>query len=152
MLGKIRVLKNVEDYRSKALRDAVLMRRTFRRYFGAHAGAFVAGILSNGVLYFAQVVLLWAVFAALGAPIPFLRGVASIALLLFLIVFMPTPGSAGLGEAVFLLLFRGVVPTYILGVAVLIWRVYFQYLSSAIGALFSSKLFSDLMGARREAA
>ena len=93
-------------------------------------------------------VLLWTVFYVLGATIPFLHGVASIALLLFLIVFMPTPGSAGLGEAIFMLLFRGFVPSYMLGVAVLIWRVYFQYLSSAIGAISSSKLFSDLVSDR----
>ncbi len=148
VLRKVRIIKDAGDYKQQIVRDALVMRRTFRRYFSTHAAVFVTGILCNGVVYFAQIALLWMVLYGLGVTIPFVTGAASIALLLFLMVFMPTPGSAGLGEALFVLLFRGAVPTYMLGVAVLVWRVYFQYLSAAIGAVWSSKLFSDLVRRR----
>jgi uncharacterized membrane protein YbhN (UPF0104 family) len=66
-------------------------------------------------------------------------------MLLFLITFMPTPGAIGLGEAIFLLLFSKTVPSYMLGIAIVLWRFFFHYLSAILGAISSSKYMSDLI-------
>jgi glycosyltransferase 2 family protein len=66
------------------------------------------------------------------------------AMLIFLISFMPTPGASGLGEVLFIALFSGTVKVELVGVAVVLWRIFYQYLSAGLGAFFTARFFSDL--------
>jgi uncharacterized protein (TIRG00374 family) len=140
---KLRSWKNRPDLRRWVVHQASLARRSFRRYFGSHLGLFLAGTLSNGLMYCADVLMLWIILRALGVAIPLAEGFALSALLLFLITFMPTPGTAGLGEVIFVIIFAAAVPKYLLGIAVVLWRFFYQYISAFIGALVSAQLFSD---------
>jgi uncharacterized protein (TIRG00374 family) len=140
---KVKKLQDRLDLRRWVVHQASLARRSFRRYFGSHFGLFLAGTLSNGLMYCADVLMLWIILRALGVAIPFAEGFALSALLLFLITFMPTPGTAGLGEVIFVVIFAASVPKYLLGIAVALWRFFYQYLSAFIGALVSANLFSD---------
>ena len=120
-----------------------MARRSFRRYFSTHLGYFLSGTMCNGLVYVSQLVLLWFILLGLGLQVPFVKGIVLAAMLLFLITFMPTPGAIGLGEALFILLFARTVPSYLLGIALVLWRFFYHYLSALVGGISSSKFVSD---------
>jgi glycosyltransferase 2 family protein len=49
---------------------------------------------------------------------------------------IPTPGGSGLAELGFAYLFKFMVPAYLLGIFVLLWRFFMFYLSLSIGGLY----------------
>ena len=60
-------------------------------------------------------------------------------------MFMPTPGAIGFGDAFFLLLYANVIPTYMLGIALILWRIFYHYLSSIFGAISSSQYLGGMI-------
>ncbi len=145
VLHSVRILKSTLNLKRRIIHEAVVARRSFRRYFSHHLGCFIGGTLFNGLTYFTQLVLLWAILFGLGIEIPFGDALVLAAILLFLIMFMPTPGAVGFGEAFFLLLYARVIPTYLLGVALVLWRFFYHYLSALFGAVSSSKYASEMI-------
>ena len=149
-LYKVKIVKDRTRLRRRVIREACLARRSFRNYFSTHIGYFVAGTLFNGMSYFSQLVLLWAILFGLGVSVPFGDALVLAAILLFLIMFMPTPGAIGFAEAFFLLLYAKVVPSYLLGVVLILWRFFYHYLSAMIGAISSSKYISDMIVRKKD--
>lgn len=142
---RIGIAKSSGRFRRQLLHEAFLAKSSFRHYFGRHLLPFLGGTLSIGVIYAVEVITLWVIFLGLGVRLPFSTGIALGSLFLFLLPFLPTPGAAGLGEAAFVVLFSGEVPYYLLGVAVLLWRFFYNYLTSILGAVFSSRHFSRVI-------
>jgi len=153
VLGKIGLLRRRSHFQKRVNRHVIYARNSFRRLFSAHAWMLAGAFLCSGLQYGTQVVLLWAVVRALGLPASFIEGLALSALLLFLLSFVPTPGGSGLGEALFVLVYSSAVPTHLLGVAVVLWRLFYQYLPAALGATVamahSTAWFSAGEGASR---
>jgi uncharacterized protein (TIRG00374 family) len=89
--------------------------------------------------------MLWLILLGLGIEVTFLTGIVLASMLIFLITFMPTPGAIGLGEAIFFLLFSKTIPTYLLGIAIVLWRFFYHYLSAILGAISSSHYMSGLI-------
>ena len=150
LLHSVRIVKSTENLKRRIIHEAVVARRSFRHYFSHHLTYFIGGTFFNGLSYLAQLVLLWAILYGLGIVIPFGDALVLAAILLFLIMFMPTPGAIGFGEAFFLLLYARVIPSYLLGVALVLWRFFYHYLSAIFGAVTSSKYASEMI-VRREA-
>ncbi|HUZ18168.1 MAG TPA: flippase-like domain-containing protein, partial [Spirochaetia bacterium] len=142
---RMKLIKNKGRFRRQLVYEANLARNSFKRYFGRHIIPFILGTLTIGIMYFVEVITLWIIFIGLGVRLPFATGITLGALFLFLLPFLPTPGAAGLGEAFFVVLFAGLVPYYLLGVAVLLWRFFYNYLTAFAGALFSSRHFSKVI-------
>jgi glycosyltransferase 2 family protein len=145
LLHLVHIVKDLRKLRQWAIHQAVAARRSFKRYFSHHILYFIGGTLCNGMVYAIQVSMLWLILLGLGINVTFLTGIVLASMLLFLITFMPTPGAIGLGEAIFLLLFSKTVPSYMLGIAIVLWRFFFHYLSAILGAITSSKYMSDLI-------
>jgi len=145
LLHAVRIVRNTDSLRSKMLRQALLARRSLQGYFGKGFGYLLAGILCSGGMYLVETSMLGVILRGLGVDVGFVEGYALSALLLFLISFMPTPGSSGLGEAIFVILFSGAVPKYLLGVTVLLWRIFYQYLPASFGAFVFMRFFSRLL-------
>ncbi len=145
LLHLIHVVKDLRTLRHSAIQQASLARRSFKRYFSHHILYFISGTLCNGMVYATQLVMLWLILRGLGIEVTFLTAIVLASMLLFLITFMPTPGAVGLGEAIFLLLFSKAVPSYMVGIAIVLWRFFFHYLSAILGAISSSKYVSDLI-------
>jgi len=145
LLHSVRILKSTENLKRRIIHEAVVARRSFRNYFSRHLGYFIGGTIFNGMSYFAQLMLLWAILFGLGISIPVGDALVLAAILLFLIMFMPTPGAIGFGEAFFLLLYARVIPTYLLGVALVLWRFFYHYLSAIFGAVTSSQYASEMI-------
>ncbi len=145
LLHKFRILKNPSKLRRKLIIQASTARKSFKRYFTHHLGFFISGTLCNGLVYVTQLGMLYLILLGLGIDVTFLTGLVLSSMLIFLITFMPTPGAIGFGEAVFLILFSKTVPSYMIGIAIVLWRCFFHYLSSILGAINSSKYISDVL-------
>lgn len=145
LLKALHIIKDKKKYKKSAIREAHLARKSFRQFFRKHKVSFFLGTFFNGIMYLCQVLLLYFVLRALNVDIPLWQGFVLSALILFLIAFLPTPGSAGLGEVFFILILKDVVDVSIIGVAVLIWRFFYQYLSAIIGAISSSTIMSNVL-------
>ncbi len=139
------IVKNPGRFRRQLVHEANLAKSSFKRYFRRHLFSFLLGTLCIGILYAVEVMTLWVIFKGLGVHLPFETGIALGSLFLFLLSFFPTPGAAGLGEGAFVVLFSSVVPYYLLGVAVILWRFFYNYLTSILGAVFSSRHFSRVI-------
>ena len=145
LLHVMRIVKHPGKIRRKVIIQAATARRSFKRYFSHHLGLFVSATLCNGLVYAAQLVMLWLILLGLGIHVTFLTGLVLASMLLFLLTFVPTPGAVGIGEALFFLLFANTVPTYLIGIAIVLWRFFFHYLSGILGAINSSKYLSDIL-------
>ncbi len=150
-LHKVRIVKQPGRIRRRVIIQAATARRSFRRYFSHHLAFFVSGTVCNGLVYVAQLVMIWLILLGLGIEVTFVTGLVLASMLIFLLTFMPTPGAIGLGEAVFFLLFSKTIPTYLIGIAIVLWRFFFHYLSAVLGAINSSNYLSDLIVRKRMA-
>ena len=144
LLHKVRILKNPSKLRRRLIIQASTARRSFKRYFTHHIWYFISATFCNGLVYATQLVMLWLILLGLGIDVAFLTGLVLSSMLIFLLTFMPTPGAIGLGEAVFLILFSKTVPSYMIGIAIVLWRCFFHYLSAILGAIFSSHYISEV--------
>jgi len=138
LLHSVRLLKSSENLKRRIIREAALARKSFRLYF-------LLGTGFNCVAYAGQLLLLYAILRGLGIEVPLSDSLVLGTILLFLIMFMPTPGAIGFAEAFFLILYARVVPTYLLGVALILWRFFYHYLSALFGAVSSSQYVTGLI-------
>ena len=145
LLHFFRLLDSTKILKRKIIHEALMARKSFRLYFSKHLGYFLSATALNGASYFTQLVLLYAILRGLGIVVPFGDALVLAAILLFLIMFMPTPGAIGFGEAFFLLLYANVIPSYMLGIALVLWRFFYHYLSSIFGAISSSQYIGGMI-------
>lgn len=145
LLHRLKLVKDIRKIRHKMFGEIRLARTSLKRYFSHHFGFFAGAVINCLLQYCAEVTLLWVVLRAFGIELPFLEGAALSALIIMLLGLMPTPGNAGLGEVVFIVILAGTMPKYLLGISVLVWRLFYRYLSGIIGALISAQTFSRLL-------
>jgi glycosyltransferase 2 family protein len=131
---------------AKVLAECGRARRSFRAYFRKRPLTAAAACLIIGIIHFINLSIIWCAIAFLGGGISFLDGIMLGSALFFLISFLPSPGAAGLGEAVYALLFTRHVPLHLLGLSILVWRLFNQYLNAAIGSFLSARVFSKRSG------
>ncbi len=82
------------------------------------------------------------VLIALGSPdVHIGLTMALQAVLMALLLFVPTPGAGGIAEMGGLALFSLVAPKYLLGIFVILWRFFTFYLSAIVGGVIALKEF-----------
>ena len=70
--------------------------------------------------------------------------------LIYAVFSSPTPGGSGVGEVGAVAIFQGIIPTAILGLFVILWRFFSQYLGATIGGIvFLTILLKDLREKRK---
>ncbi len=151
VLHAIHLIKYPAKIRRMVIMQTAAARRSFKRYFSHHLGFFISGTLCNGMVYASQLVMLWLILLGLGIKVTFITGIVLASMLIFLLTFMPTPGAIGLGEGIFFLLFSKTIPTYMIGIAIVLWRFFFHYLSAILGAINSSSYLSDMLVKKKDA-
>ncbi|MFP4384480.1 MAG: YbhN family protein [Spirochaetia bacterium] len=142
-LHRLKIVKDLARFKRKAVHEGAVARRSFKRFFSRNLRVFVLGMLSTFILYAAQLLTLMVILRGLNITVEFWTGISLSAILLFAMLFLPTPGAAGLGEGAFILIFAGTIPKYLIGIALITWRVFFHYLTAVVGALSVSRLFSQ---------
>jgi glycosyltransferase 2 family protein len=142
---KVSLIKDPEKFNKKAVTEIHNMRNSFINYFKKHFGYFSLGFICAGLYFFIHLVIIYVIINGVGVDLGVKQGLASSSLLYFCISFMPTPGSSGFGDGFFVLIFQGSVPLYLIGIVVVLWRFFFQYLTAIIGALSSARFFSRVV-------
>lgn len=127
----------------KTLAECGRARRSFVSYFRRHPLTATLACLLTFLIHLANLALLSRAIALAGGAVPLSESLALGAILFFLISFLPSPGAAGLGEAVYAALFARRIPLHLLGLSILSWRMFNQYLNALIGALVSARVFSE---------
>lgn len=123
----------------RMLHEAYIVRTCTKSFFLRNRGLFLLNMFFSFLTASAQVYLLVLIFQSLGLGRElFLDMLIRSSVLLFLIRFMPTPGGAGFGEGLYVVLFSGIAPLHLLGVAVLIWRLFLNISKAGIGAVVFS--------------
>lgn len=70
---------------------------------------------------------------AVGLPFNYIQAVATQAVFMFILYFVPTPGASGVAEGGGALLFGTLMPWHMAGVMAVIWRFFTEYLSIFMG-------------------
>jgi glycosyltransferase 2 family protein len=142
---KLTIIKDINGFNDKTAAEINSMRNSFINYFGKHFGSFILAFFFTAASIFLHVIIILVIINGLGVSMTPQQGIISGLLLLFCISYMPTPGSSGLGEGIFVLIYKGYIPLYLIGVVVILWRFFYQYLSAIGGALISSRIFSKII-------
>lgn len=109
------------------------LRKKKHMFFRAAGWIFVAFTADS----FIALAILW----GFGFHPPLIRGLAVQFLIRSIIFLAPTPGGAGILEFTYLGFFSMFMPNYLIGVAVLIWRLLLTYLPSMAAIFFLTKEF-----------
>jgi len=80
-------------------------------------------------------------FLGIGAQLDWVQVMGRMVFLNLLLYFAPTPGGAGVAEALFVSSFKTFLPLGTVGVAAVAWRIFAEYLPACIGGYFTLKIF-----------
>ncbi|MGI6091417.1 MAG: flippase-like domain-containing protein [Veillonellaceae bacterium] len=80
-------------------------------------------------------------FMGMGVTADWLLIMGRMILLNILLYFAPTPGGSGIAEGGFVLLFSAFVPSGMVGIAAVTWRILVEYLPFTIGLYYTVKVF-----------
>ena len=141
-LKKIKILKDTHTFRKTIIHEAALARASFKRYFKSHKWYLIVAIIGSGIKYLSEASLFWIILRMLNIDICYLDGIMLSVLMFFILSFLPTPGGSGIGEVIFVLILSGTIPKHLLGISMVLWRFFYQYISAMIGALISADHFS----------
>lgn len=97
--------------------------------------AFAYTVLFLGTNYLIAYFLL----QGLNCPIPVGKVFMVQIILYFILYFSPTPGGSGIAEGGFYLLFTSFVPRHLLGLLVVLWRLFTTYLGVLLGGVVIMK-------------
>jgi uncharacterized protein (TIRG00374 family) len=109
------------------------LNETFKNYFIGGKKYLLGATLLTILFFCTQFSVAPFIFWSLGVPIPFLKAILIQGVLTLMIYFIPTPGSSGVAEGGFFLLFSPLVPSPILGISVMLWRFFTVYLGVLLG-------------------
>lgn len=99
--------------------------------------AFVYTVFFLGTNYLIAYFLL----QGLNFPISVVKVIMVQIVLYFILYFSPTPGGSGIAEGGFYMLFLPLVPRHILGLLVVLWRLFTSYLGILLGGVVIMKRF-----------
>lgn len=95
--------------------------------------AFAAGVLAASAHFGSRIVLGWILLRGFGIEAPFWHVVVLHTMIQFLLVFMPTPGGAGIGELLTAIVMAPFLPGAQLVPYTALWRLFMTYIPVAVG-------------------
>lgn len=117
-----RLFLEVEDFR-----------KSLRLYFSKQKFMLFLAFVVTVISYIALFLIVPVMLLGLGDKPPILEIIYLQLILKFLLFFVPTPGASGVSEAAFVSLLKRVSPVHLLGVVVVLWRLFTFYIGAAIG-------------------
>lgn len=134
----LRRLGVIGEVRSRSLRRRLFRELThfavgFRGYLRGPIHHVLLSIVSTSVFLLVLFSFPWVIAANLGYEINYVESVGTLSVITFAMYFAPTPGGAGVSEAVFAGLFEGIVGPEHLILLILVWRITTIYLGVLIG-------------------
>jgi len=99
-------------------------------------GFFVALVI--GCLFITtQFILAPVIIHGLGFKVSFMDAIQAQIILLPMLYFSPTPGGSGVAEGGFALLFTSFIPTHLIGISVVLWRIFTTYIGVTLGVILT---------------
>lgn len=144
ILQRIRLIhaERAERWQEKILHIIQEFSTSFKSYFGRGKVYILLGFLCTVLLFLIQftipVILMW----AFHQKVDVIPVIANQLVLMAVMYFVPTPGSSGVAEGGFALIFMKFIPKHILGLLVIFWR----FLTSYMGVILGSYIFLKILG------
>ncbi|MGH7546024.1 MAG: lysylphosphatidylglycerol synthase transmembrane domain-containing protein, partial [Gemmatimonadota bacterium] len=95
--------------------------------------AFVGGVLAASLHFGSRIVLGWILLRGFGVDAPFSHIILLHTMIQFLLVFMPTPGGAGIGEVLVPIVMAPFLDGTLLVAYTALWRFFMTYIPVAVG-------------------
>ena len=131
IIPKVKLESSIEQMR-KIVMDYETARNkmfTSRKVYILHA--FILSFVAWGLVWFTPVILL----RGLGVQSPWPQIVITALIFFIASAYIPTPGGSGTAEIGILALFAGLIPQPLIGVFVIVWRVFSHYLLIIFGGI-----------------
>jgi len=128
------------------LKEAREFRSGIRIYFNRkNIGYFLLAFLTANIFLFFLLLVSPLTLASFGISRVYLRAMGIQLLLRTILLYVPTPGATGVAEAGGLIFFAAICPKYLLGIFVLIYRMFTFYFYVILGGIliFKEGLFSQ---------
>lgn len=140
------IRKNRETPSVKKILKGLKRYATYMKIYGYKRKKYFAlSVLSSVALYISFLLIAPALLKAFGKDVDPLELLLAQIGLLYAIFVSPTPGGSGVGELGGLVVFASFLEPFEVGVFVIIWRFFSQYLSATLGGiLFLLCLIKDL--------
>ncbi len=148
-LWKIKIMKHPDEYKKKILKHIILARESFNGFISHRVRYLILSTIFSVLMFVSMIMMILSFIWGFNIQLDILTGFAVTGSLLFLITFMPTPGSSGLGEGIFYLLYREYVPSHLIGVTIFLWRFFAQYLTAFLGAIVTGHYGSELLSTKK---
>lgn len=97
--------------------------------------------LESGISLLALYSIVPSLALGLGVDLSWWQALGRMIFLNLILYFAPTPGGSGIAEGGFIMLFSGLIPSGILGVIAVVWRLVSEYIPFTIGLFFTIKVF-----------
>ena len=107
--------------------------------FYTHRGlpSFLLTLAISLIFVVLQFALAPLIILGLGYKVALVDAIQAQVILLPLLYYSPTPGGSGVAEGGFALLFAGLIPRHLIGISVVLWRIFGTYIYVAIGAFLA---------------
>lgn len=146
---KLKITRHPDKFKNKIIKHILLARNSFDGFVSHRFLYFISGFLLSFIMIGSMILMILSFINGFGIKIPLVSGVILTGALIFLITFMPTPGSSGLGEGIFYLLYNQFIPAHLIGICIFLWRFFTQYITAIFGAIVAAKYFSELLVSKR---
>ncbi len=151
ILWKLKLTRHPDKFKNKIMKHIILARDSFDGFVGHKIGYFLIGLLLSFIMIISAIMMIIMFIWGFGITLPIINGIVLTGALILIITFMPTPGSSGLGEGIFYLLYNGIIPIHLIGITIFLWRFFAQYLTAIFGAVVTAKYFSELLADKKTA-
>lgn len=133
----VRALEKEAHHRSRRLERWLHhldeLRLGILTYVWSGKTAFTGGVLAASLHFGSRIVLGWVLLRGFGIHAPFWHVVFLHTMIQVVLVFMPTPGGAGIGELLTPILMAPFLPGVLLVTYTALWRLFMTYISVAVG-------------------
>jgi uncharacterized protein (TIRG00374 family) len=145
ILRKIKINLHPEKFKNKIMEHILLARNSFKGFLSHRFLYLLTGFFLSFIMILSIIMMILCFIWGFGISINLKDGIILTAALIFLITFMPTPGSSGLGEGIFYILYNQFIPSHLIGLCIFLWRFLTQYFTSILGVVITAKYFSELL-------
>jgi len=149
IISKIKIIRNKKKFEQKINKHLILAKESLQGLISHKILYLLAGFILTFVMTISTALIILSFIWGFNIKLGIIEGIILSSMLIFIITFMPTPGSSGLGEGVFYVMFNIFVPNHLIGVLIFLWRFFTQYFTAILGAIITALYFSELLKNKR---
>lgn len=139
VMDRLHKMGRVKDYGIDKYVHNIAKDYSWSLDFYLHNGfiSFLASLAATIVFIVIQFIMAPVIIHCLGFSSSYMEAFKAQVILMPMLYFSPTPGGSGIAEGGFALLFSSFIPKYLIGITVVLWRVFITYIGVGIGGLLA---------------